>query len=355
MNSVVNSYNEWDPLEEVIVGIVDNAHVPQWHPTLQATMPKKQWPFFKQNGGKSFPSEYIEAARKELEAFVHILESEGVKVRRPDPIDFGREYATPDWSSPGGMYAAMPRDLLLVVGDQIIEAPMAWRSRYFEVNAYRTIIDHYFRQGARWVSAPKPRLLDSLYQDVFDETGGAFGSVINEDEPTFDAADFVKCGKDIVGQQSQVTNKMGIEWLRRHLGSDYRIHLLDINDPGAMHIDASFMPLAPGKVLINRKRVKSIPEAFKYWEVFEAPEPCGPDIAPLYMTSKWINMNILMLDEERIIVERQEENMIKAMRDWGFRPIPCDFRYFNAFGGSFHCATVDIRRRGGLESYVAET
>ena len=27
------------------------------------------------------------------------------------------------------MYAAIPRDILIVVGDEIIEAPMAWRSR----------------------------------------------------------------------------------------------------------------------------------------------------------------------------------------------------------------------------------
>ncbi len=69
------------------------------------------------------------------------------------------------------------------------------------------------------------------------------------------------------------------------------------------------------------------------------------------MTSAWINMNILMLDERRVIVERQDEPMIKALRSWGFEPIPCNFRHFNSFGGSFHCATLDVRRRGTLQSY----
>lgn len=49
---IVNSYNEWDPLEEVIVGILDGATVPEWHVQLKATMPKKFWDSYKQN--KSF-------------------------------------------------------------------------------------------------------------------------------------------------------------------------------------------------------------------------------------------------------------------------------------------------------------
>jgi glycine amidinotransferase len=40
------------------------------------------------------------------------------------------------------------------------------------------------------------------------------------------------------------------------------------------------------------------------------------------------------------------------MKKWGFTPIPCNFRHFNSFGGSFHCATLDVRRRGKLESYL---
>jgi glycine amidinotransferase len=62
-------------------------------------------------------------------------------------------------------------------------------------------------------------------------------------------------------------------------------------------------------------------------------------------------MNLLTLDEERVIVEKQDEAMINLLKDWGFKPILCNFRNFNTFGGSFHCATLDIRRRGTLQSY----
>lgn len=65
-----------------------------------------------------------------------------------------------------GMYAAMPRDILLVVGNEIIEAPMAWRARFFEYRAYRRIIKEYFNCGAKWTTAPKPTMADELYDKV---------------------------------------------------------------------------------------------------------------------------------------------------------------------------------------------
>lgn len=71
-----------------------------------------------------------------------------------------------------GMYAAMPRDILIVVGNEIIEAPMAWRARFFEYRAYRPLIKEYFRRGAKWTTAPKPTMADELYDQVSPTSGG---------------------------------------------------------------------------------------------------------------------------------------------------------------------------------------
>ncbi len=352
---VVNSFNEWDPLEEVIVGVLDGASVPPWHVTLKATMPAKQWSFFQQFGGKPFPKEQIEAGNKDLDEFVRILEAEGVTVRRPEIKSYSRPYSTMDWETNGGLYAAMPRDLLLVIGDEIIECPLAWRSRYFEVNSYRALLKEYFHKGAKWTAGPKPQLSDELYDydyvDALDGEEQELKYVITEFEPTFDAADFMRCGKDIFAQRSHVTNSFGIEWLRRHLGDKYRIHEVKFNDDHPMHIDATLMPLAPGKVLVNPERVDRMPPQFKTWDVLYPPQPNIPDNHPLYMTSKWITLNLLMLDEQRVVVEKEEEELIKALKQWGFKPILCGFRNFNTFGGSFHCATLDMRRTGTLQSY----
>jgi glycine amidinotransferase len=350
--SPVCSYNEWDLLEEVIVGVIDGAAVPPWSPMLEVTMPSGQKTFFQENAGLSFPPERIAAARRDLEELVHILEAEGVTVRRPDPCDFTRRYATPEWEHTG-LYAAMPRDLLLVVGDEIIEAPLAWRSRRFEIHSYRRLLKDYFRQGARWTAAPAPQLSDELYNPAPDgfEHAEIFEPIITEYEPTFDAADFVRCGRDLFVQRSHVTNALGIEWLRRHLGPEFRIHEIEVQDPHPMHIDATLMPLAPGKLMINPERIAKVPDLFRTWDVLPAPTPSFAIDHPLYMSSRWLSMNIVMLDEERVMVERQEEELARKLRDWGMKPIPCNFTNFYAFGGSFHCATLDVRRRGALQSY----
>lgn len=92
---IVNSFNEWDPLEEVIVGVIDGAAVPAWHITLEATMPSQYNHLFQKYAGQPFPKERVEAARQELETFVHILEAEGVTVRRPEVVDFTRPFSGP--------------------------------------------------------------------------------------------------------------------------------------------------------------------------------------------------------------------------------------------------------------------
>jgi len=349
---VVNSFNEWDPLEEVIVGRADFACVPDWHITLEATIPPQHWNWFKQNAGKPFPKELLLAVNQELDNLSAILEAEGVVVRRPDPVDWSQSYNTPDFNTVRGLYGAMPRDFLLVIGNELIEAPMAWRSRYFEFRAYRSLIKEYFRQGAQWTAAPKPQMSDDLYkEDLSNEGISQEATVLTEFEPVFDAAEFSRCGKDIFCQVSQVTNRFGIEWLQRHLGDNYQVHILDFNDPHAMHIDSTFVPLAPGKLLINPTRSLGLPSLFKSWDILTPPESSTPDSHPLYFSSKWISMNLLSLDEERVLVEKQEEPTIKFLKDSGFKPIPVPLRNFGSLGGSFHCATCDIRRRGKLESY----
>jgi glycine amidinotransferase len=355
---VVNTHNEWDPLEEIIVGVVDGALIPPWDGIMEATLHKKElWDFHKQYGGTPWPQEFLQAAQNNLDEFVHILEAEGVTVRRPTLVDFSKPYATPDFQIDSGCYALMPRDVLLVIGDQIIEAPMGWRSRYHENHAYKPLCKAYFKMGARWVSAPRPQLGAESYVEGFvaPAQGEPMRTILTEFEPLFDAADVIKCGRDIFVAQSSCCNRFGIEWLARHLGEAYRVHEIEVYDTHPMHIDATFYPLAPGKLLINPERVPRVPEMFKKsgWDVLVCPEPLMPESHPMYNSSRWISMNVLMLDEERVIVSKGEDSLIKALREWGFRPIPCNFYDFETIGGGFHCATVDIRRRGELKSYFS--
>eukprot|EP01064_Diplonema_japonicum_P023325 TRINITY_DN33764_c0_g1_i1.p1 TRINITY_DN33764_c0_g1~~TRINITY_DN33764_c0_g1_i1.p1 ORF type:complete len:383 (+),score=25.80 TRINITY_DN33764_c0_g1_i1:52-1200(+) len=366
ITSLVNSHTEWDPLEEVIVGCVEGSCVPEWHVSGQAVWPEKHWEYYKKNGGKGigFDSELVKKASKELDHLCNVLKEEGVTVRRPDMMDHSQKIKTPDFETGNSLYAAMPRDVLIVIGEEIIEAPMAWRSRFFEYRPFRNLIKEYFRSGAKWTAAPKPLMSDNLYEETVADTP-MFSSVVTEYEPVFDAAEFTRIGADIFCQRSHVTNTFGIDWLQRHLGDKYTIHTLDFNDRNGMHIDGTFIPLAEGKLLINperacltgshetwysyegEKKKLCLPESFKDWDVFVAPKPELSADVPLYFTSPWTaTANVLMLDSNRVIVEASETECIKRFKSWGFTPIPVPFRSFLPFGGSFHCATCDVRRKG---------
>jgi glycine amidinotransferase len=341
----------------VIVGGLDDAMFPDWATINVATVPPGEWVEIEKRIGGSgipFPMELVTAAMKARAEFIHILESEGVKVRHVDRCNFASPFSTPDWQVSSGFCAANPRDPFLIIGNEIIETPMADRARYFESWAYRSLFKEYFQAGAKWTAAPKPQLLDALYDANYTvpTKNQPMRYVITDFEPVFDAADCVRCGRDIFMQISNVTNRLGMMWLQRHLGDNYRIHLIESRSPEAIHIDTTFMPLAPGKVLINPEwiDIKKLPDILKSWDILVSPQPV-PNEDPLKVASEWISINVLMLDEERVIVSRNQEPLIKALKNWGFKPIPCSFDAYYPFFGGFHCATLDVRRKGTLQSY----
>ena len=160
--SPVNSHNEWDPLEEVIVGHVEGATVPSNHLVVTYNLPAGLGRLYRLAAGRRYPGWMLRLAEKELEGFVDLLKGEGITVRRPDPQPFHRRYRTARWSSKG-FTVACPRDGFLVMGDEIVETPMCWRSRHFEGDAYRALFKDYWKAGARWTSAPRPQLTDDLF------------------------------------------------------------------------------------------------------------------------------------------------------------------------------------------------
>lgn len=365
---VVRSFNEWDPLEEVVVGTVRGAVYPECGPILAAAgEPDWLWHF----QGAHVENEFVDAADKQLDELVYVLQQEGVVVRRPDPIPLNVGFSTPYWQCRAGWNTANPRDLFLVVGDEIIECASPLRNRQHEALAYRRLFTEYFRRGAKLTAAPRPALRDQLYDfhcratesgDVADlgkrtlPPGAPHRYPINESEPVWEAADFVRCGRDLFVTRSVVTNGLGIEWVRRHLGPGFRVHEIDTRCSTPCHIDTTFVPLAPGKVLVNPDwiDVATLPECVRTWDILKAPRPSygpGSPMARPQFTSQWLSMNVFSIDPERVLVDVQQIELIRLLKDWGFRPIPLAFDHVGPFGGSFHCATLDVRRRGALESY----
>ncbi len=290
---------------------------------MESCLPTQQHQFSRDSAGKPFPQERIDLAGKELDEFARLLECEGVNFRRPEPNNQSLMYGALGWSGTG-MYAAMPRNVLLVVGT---ECSLAWRSRYFETADYKNSSRNIFVAVPNGVSDRNPNYrMSSTWIVGLKMKQRHRRLMITGFKPTFGAADFTKLGKDMIAQESNVANEFGIDWLLHHVGDDYKIHFLGFNDMHRMYIDATLMPLAQGKLLTDSERVQKMPEIIRSWEAIHASNPIMPDSHAMSMTSKWINMNILVLDERRVFVEQKHEPLIKPMEGSGFEPILCGLR-----------------------------
>lgn len=309
VSPIVSSWNEWDPLEEVIVGLAGGSAVPPLHPAEEAKV------FHMPNtlaacGARSEAK--IAAAAAELDGFASILESHGVVVRRPSAEE-NVGFATPYFETSHMNGWTCPRDVITVVGPEVIEAPTPWRSRNFEIMAYRSLLSEYFARDPAmlWTAAPFPALRDELFRQGYAATAGeraaqvARREFVTHDwvEPTFDAADIIRCvtpgpprappchrratahttglspparrcGRDVFVLHGHTANLAGFRWIEHQLARrGVRAHLLHM--PSVLnpsHIDASIMPLRPGLLLAAPSVVGDLAVfADNGWEV---PAPC---------------------------------------------------------------------------------
>src|SRR2546423_9553711 len=85
--SPVNSHNEWDPLEEIIVGRLEGGTMPPAHPVVTCNIPNRAAARAQSLlAGFRYPKLMIEPAQRELAGFIALLQSLGIIVRRPEPV-----------------------------------------------------------------------------------------------------------------------------------------------------------------------------------------------------------------------------------------------------------------------------
>ena len=346
--SVVWSCNEWDQLEEVIVGNPLRARFPTPdRSTQQAEFPDRSLDEIPQG---PFPQQIIEETEEDLNAFAAVLEELGVTVKRPETWPHEAKFSTIHWESQG-FYNYCPRDIMLVIGDHIIETPNVIRSRAQETLSYRTMMVDYLKSGAKWYSAPKPMLLDSLFEVDLDKP------TPRNDEPAFDAANVLRLGRDLIYLVSSTGNELGGQWLQTILGDAFRVHFLKDVYYGS-HIDSTFVALRPGLMLCNPARLndETLPEILKQWDVIYSPpmestDKYDADYLSKSIGSNWINMNLFSINPNLVVVDQDQTALIKLVEKQGLEVIPLKLRHAKMLGGGFHCVTLDIRRTGTLQRY----
>jgi N-dimethylarginine dimethylaminohydrolase len=347
--SRVWSCNEWDPLEEVIVGNPLRARFPTADPSTQlAEFSDRQLTEIPRG---AFPQRIIEETEEDLNEFAQTLEKQGVTVKRPDTWAHEAKFSTIHWEAEG-YYNYCPRDILLVIGDQIIETPNVIRSRSQETFSYRKLLMEYLKSGARWFSAPKPMLLDSLFEGVDMER-----PTPRNDEPAFDAANVLRFGQDLIYLVSSTGNELGGYWLQSILGEKFRVHFLKDVYYGS-HIDSTLVALRPGLILCNPARVNddTLPGILKQWDIIYSPPMENTDRYDAEYLSKcigsdWIDMNAFSINPNLVVVDRNQPTLIKLLEKRGLDVIPLKLRHSKMMGGGPHCVTLDIRRKGTLQRY----
>jgi len=378
---LVNRWNDFDPLEEIVVGIADDACFPPLEPGCQSEFNDQ---FTKYGAEMSHPlSEYvpwptgpklkkfITKANEELEEMKDMLEGEGVVVRRPDQekCNFNVMTKTPDWESPNQYCVVCPRDVMMTVGNEIVEATMSKRSRYFEFRPFRSLVQYYFDNDPKmmFTAAPKPLLgHESYYPNFWDwsvEERTArmhdYQFCLSEKEVLFDAADCELIGDMMFVQQSMVTNLRGIRWLKRHFApKGIQVHTLHFPyDLYPSHIDCTFVAVRPGLVLTNPERppVESEIKIFKQndWRFVDVPKWDASQEHPVMcQSSRWLSMNVFSVSHDKIMLEEGETEFISMLEgEYGFDVLGVPYRNVFEFGGSLHCSTWDVRRRGGKKDY----
>lgn len=337
----VSTHTEWQPLREVVLGIAEGAQVPvvkdeSLHAVDYGAMPDEQFARIRVG---PYPRRIIEETAEDLELFAEQLRKLGIRVHRPAPANFSEVRQVGRWRV-DGYSAYCPRDTVLTIGHHAIETPMAMRHRQDEARVLRHIV--------RTVRAPVPQLLDSIY-----DRSRLGVPTLRNDEPVFDAANCLKCGRDILFLIANTGNQAGADWLQSFLGPGYRVHALR-GIYQFVHIDSTIMPLRPGLVLLNPERVNdsNMPSFLRRWDRIYAPEPanipCDPAWGP---ASKWIALNVLSLSPELVVVEERQVELMRALSRHGIECLPIRLRHMRTMKGGPHCVTLDLVREGPLEDY----
>jgi glycine amidinotransferase len=347
VQSKLNSYTEWGELKEVIVG--NCVHLTRQNIDLSFKL------FFRDNlkdqlieNSLVLQEKLIAQRSDDLDEMARVLEAQGIRVFRPNPIQDVRPFKTPHFSS-HTTPCDNPRDQVLIWGDKILETPPLLRTRFFENDLLKPIFYQYFSKGAQWICAPRPMMKDSSF-DQFDQDEQK-SEAHNQVEIMFDGAQCLRFGRDILMNISNRNHELGLRWLTQTLEGEATIHPVRITDH---HLDSMLMPIRPGLLLINPTKMKSLlhklPKGLQKWDVLQIPTLDHTQKAAdqVYLASANIYTNVLPLSESKVMIFAQDPSELgpfaDALLSRGIEPVLIRLRHSRLFGGGAHCVTLDTVR-----------
>jgi scyllo-inosamine-4-phosphate amidinotransferase 1 len=302
------SINEWDPLQSIVVGSATHANWPSKDPVFAEEGKKTTWTETPVPSGP-VPQHIIDQANHELDLLCETLLKYGATVDRPCEMAF---------QSLGGMYNYCPRDRILIWGDTVVDVNMMYPCRNQEIKNYGRLL----AEARNILTMPRDQ-----------------GMVL-------DAANVCRLGDTWLFLESASGNRAAYDWLCEKFP---QVTIELCNFYAGVHIDSTIVPLREGLVLLNASRVNkdNCPRAFDYWDkIWVTDEMIVPqDFYQYPYASKWIAMNMLVLDPETVILDGTQKQLITILNRHGIDTIPLNLSHSRTLGGGFHCVTLDTRRQ----------
>jgi len=346
------STNEWGKLREVIIGNVEETYVPKFfknprfndrfifsdrgdfniHKTI-----KKRFDNSKNitlDDVNLIDKRILEERKEDVENLCDILRKEHISVLRPKLLNGIQSIKTPYWESLT-LPAHNVRDLVLIIKDMIIETSVMNTFRYFETDLFKDIFYEYFKNGCKWISAPKPTLQYIDEKDFEDDNI----KDINETEIMFDAAQILRFGDKLLFNISTKHNYMGYLWLKSILQDKFEIY--PIERICYTHIDGAMMPLEDGVILydpikMTKDNLDKLPDWLKKWKFIPAQDDNDME--------RYTGTNVLVLGDKKIIINAASTELIKKLNSLRYTCIPVQLRHNRMFVGAFHCISLDTVR-----------
>jgi len=359
------SENEWDPLKEVIIGNVSSQLSLDTDLSFNLFFKDnyKDWGWL-QNTWSKIPikEQYITELNEDLAEFVTAIENENINVHRPIPL-----IDIPQYNIGGvtvdGMPALNVRDQSIVIGNTIVETAPCQRSRYYENDLLAPI---FTQAEGNILKMPKSAMREENFDseliqyrstlvkaqsnnyersDLF--TNKTFIPDIPDNiEIMIDGANCVRFGKDIIINIANRNHYLGYMWFKENFPDKNWHPIYSLCDN---HLDSFIVPLAEGTLLLrNALFLEQIPDFLKDWKIIYPPDtlPSFPTYTEddALLTSTFIDMNVLVLGNNRIICNSLYPELADLLGKEGFTPIPVQHRHRRIFAGGFHCFTLDILR-----------
>jgi len=107
------------------------------------------------------------------------------------------------------------------------------------------------------------------------------------------------------------------------------------------------VPVREGVVLVNGSRVTAdtLPKALRDWHCVYVDDVVAQDFYQYPYSSKWIALNMLMVNPNLAVVDKNQTELIKTLRNLNVEVIMLELRHSRTLGGGFHCVTLDLFRQ----------